>query len=142
MAAPAIGINLISSVPTMYSAHYHYDDVSSTLLIIATIISLGKINFKKIIQIALNKRLFQILCVLFFISFLHFLPQSNIRRITKAIPKDFHWNTITEIEKVKKLTQNKRVSVQDVLGVHFNRKKILFYSSSEKIQPTSKNLRL
>ena len=48
MAMPAIGINLISGVPQMYSSHYHYDDVTSTLLILSAIISSKNIKIENI----------------------------------------------------------------------------------------------
>ena len=43
MAMPAIGINLISGVPQMYSSHYHYDDICLRF----RIIRLYKLAFSK-----------------------------------------------------------------------------------------------
>ena len=48
MAAPGIGINLISNRSAMYSSHYQYDDIPSVLLFISVIVSINQIPFQSI----------------------------------------------------------------------------------------------
>ena len=87
LAGPAIGINLISGYNPMYSSHYHYDDVSSTLLLIATIVSLGSIKFLKFELWIKQKKTLQIFLVIWFMFFLVLLPYSSLRFIKKSLLK-------------------------------------------------------
>jgi uncharacterized membrane protein len=49
LAGPAIGVNILSANPSMYSTSFHYDDLSATLLMIAMILiisaNLDKLKF-------------------------------------------------------------------------------------------------
>jgi len=124
MAMPAIGINLISKLATMYSSHYHYDDVAATLLFIATAISIPHCNFKKIKQaLFVSQKKQWALLVLFFFS-IGLLPYSNLRFLKKAIPTNVDWQINQELEAFDRSTKGSYIAVQDVLGAHFNRKKI------------------
>ena len=127
MAMPAIGINLISGVPQMYSSHYHYDDVASTLLIISTIISLKNLNINFLFEKIKKYKIFQYGTILWLSLFLYYLPYSNLRFIKKVIPTSMHFELINEINNVNKITKNKHIAVQDVLGSHFYRKEIQAY---------------
>ena len=127
MAMPAIGINLISGVSQMYSSHYHYDDVASTLLIISTIISLKNLNIKFLFEKLKKYKIFQYGTILWLSLFLYYLPYSNLRFIKKVIPTSVHFELINEINNVNKITKNKHIAVQDVLGSHFYRKEIQAY---------------
>ena len=127
LAMPAIGINLISGVPQMYSSHYHYDDVASTLLIISTIISLKNLNIKFLFEKIKKYKIFQYGTILWLSLFLYYLPYSNLRFIKKVIPTSMHFELINEINNVNKITKNKHIAVQDVLGSHFYRKEIQAY---------------
>ena len=127
MAMPAIGINLISGVSQMYSSHYHYDDVASTLLIISTIISLKNLNIKFLFEKIKKYKIFQYGTILWLSLFLYYLPYSNLRFIKKVIPTSMHFELINEINNVNKITKNKHIAVQDVLGSHFYRKEIQAY---------------
>ena len=127
MAMPAIGINLISGVPQMYSSHYHYDDVASTLLIISTIISLKNLNIMFLFEKLKKYKIFQYGTILWLSLFLYYLPYSNLRFIKKVIPTSMHFELINEINNVNKITKNKHIAVQDVLGSHFYRKEIQAY---------------
>ena len=127
MAMPAIGINLISGVSQMYSSHYHYDDVASTLLIISTIISLKNLNIKFLFEKLKKYKIFQYGTILWLSLFLYYLPYSNLRFIKKVIPTSMHFELINEINNVNKITKNKHIAVQDVLGSHFYRKEIQAY---------------
>ena len=127
MAMPAIGINLISGVPQMYSSHYHYDDVASTLLIISAIISLKNINIEFLFEKLKKYKILQYGTILWLSLFLYYLPYSNLRFIKKVIPTSMHFELIDEINNVDKITKNKHIAVQDVLGSHFYRKEIQAY---------------
>ena len=127
MAMPAIGINLISGVPQMYSSHYHYDDVASTLLMISTIISLKNLNIMILFKKLKKYKIFQYGTILWLSLFLYYLPYSNLRFIKKVIPTSMHFELINEINNVNKITKNKHIAVQDVLGSHFYRKEIQAY---------------
>ncbi|MFW6130747.1 MAG: hypothetical protein ACOC56_06125, partial [Atribacterota bacterium] len=99
------------------------DDISSTMLFIAMILILkesSKIKFKE----QLRKTHFQIIFVVWFSFTAGFLPKSNLRKLREAIPDKTDIKTLEEIRKVRKITENKSIAVQDVLGPHFYRKKI------------------
>ena len=132
MAGPAIGINLITAQKTMYSSHYHYDDMASTLLFIATIISLARIDFKKISSYLESSKMLQCLLVIWLMFFLILLPYSPLRFIKKVIPQPFHQEIIREINRFDQSSSGKQIAVQDVLGSHFYRKEMqAFYPEDD-----------
>ena len=132
LAGPAIGINLISGYSPMYSSHYHYDDVSSTLLLIATIVSLGSIKLHKFELWIKQKKTLQIFLVIWFMFFLVLLPYSSLRFIKDVIPKAIHQEIINEIRQFDEYASGRQIAVQDVLGPHFYRKEIqVFYPGTD-----------
>ena len=132
MAGPAIGINLITGQQTMYSSHYHYDDAASALLFIAVIISLEKLDFKKISSRLESSKLLQCLLVIWLMFFLILLPYSPLRFIKKVIPQPFHQEIIQEINNFDQSSSGKQIAVQDVLGSHFYRKEMqAFYPGGD-----------
>jgi len=132
MAGPAIGINLITSYKPMYSSHYHYDDVASTLLFIAVIISLSVLDFQKITSHFKSSKLLQSLLVIWLMFFLILLPYSPLRFIKKVIPQPFHQEIIQEINRFEQSSSGKQIAVQDVLGSHFYRKEMqAFYPGGD-----------
>ncbi len=132
MAGPPIGINLISSSPTMYSSHYHYDDVASCMLFIATILSLRYLPFKSLWQQYGKKRWVQITLVFSFLFLLHFMPKSNLRFIRETIPEKKHFELLQEVRNIDQQFRDKRFAVLDVLGIYFNRKEIQVFASKGK----------
>jgi uncharacterized membrane protein len=132
MAGPAIGINLITAQKPMYSSHYHYDDVASTLLFIAVIISLSVLDFQKITSHFKSSKLLQSLLVIWLMFFLILLPYSPLRFIKKVIPQPFHQEIIQEINRFEQSSSGKQIAVQDVLGSHFYRKEMqAFYPGGD-----------
>jgi len=132
MAGPAIGINLITGQQTMYSSHYHYDDAASVLLFIAVIISLEKLDLKKISSHLESSKLLQCLLVIWLMFFLILLPYSPLRFIKKVIPQPFHQEIIQEINNFDQSSSGKQIAVQDVLGSHFYRKEMqAFYPGGD-----------
>ena len=72
-------------------------------------------------------KIFQYGTILWLSLFLYYLPYSNLRFIKKVIPTSMHFELIDEINNVDKITKNKQIAVQDVLGSHFYRKEIQAY---------------
>ena len=80
IAGPAIGVNLLSGSgrPQMYSTSYHYDDISSTLLIIAMILSFSSLSTTKIELLKQRKLFWWISCV--WVTFvISLMPSSPLR---------------------------------------------------------------
>ena len=128
MAGPAIGVNLISGYQTMYTSHYHYDDVPSTMLFIALILSLSSLKPAMIMQQIRSRKSLQIALVLWLFIFLYRLPYSVPRFIKNVIPNAMHQETIAEIEKFRAGVKGVQIATQDVLGPHFYRREIqVFY---------------
>ena len=124
IAGPAIGINLISGYATMYSSHYHYDDVPATLLFIAVIISLNRIHPRTVLNHIKKRKSLQFLSILWLLVFLYFLPYSSLRFTKNVIPKFIHFEIREEIHRLDQTTGNSNLAVQDVLGPHFYRRGI------------------
>ena len=124
LSLPAIGVNLISGWNNMYSSHYHYDDVSSTLLFLSILISVKEIKLEKIKNKLIKSKLMQFILILWFVIFLYNLPYSNLRMIKKIIPNENHLLVERELEEFKSLLSDEMIAVQDSLGAHFHRKNI------------------
>ena len=124
MAGPAIGVNLISGMATMYSSHYHYDDVPATLLFISVAVSLNRIDPIAVFNRIKGHKGLQLLSVIWLMLFLTYLPYSNLRFIKKVIPETTHFEIRKEIRRLDETTKDSNLAVQDVLGPHFYRKKI------------------
>ena len=76
-------------------------------------------------------KLLQYGTILWLSLFLYYLPYSNLRFIKKVIPTSLHLELINEVNSVDKITKNKHIAVQDVLGSHFYRKEIQAYYQGE-----------
>lgn len=124
MAGPAIGINLISGYGKMYSSFYHYDDLSSTLLVIAFLVSLKEFRFGAVFHRTIEKRWAQWGLVAWGVLFVTLMPYSNVRFFRNALPEKADWETVTEISQLERMTAGKMLAVQDVLGPHFYRREM------------------
>jgi len=124
MAAPAIGINLISGYAKMYSSHYHYDDVAAPLLFIAVIVSLREFNLFEVWSNLLSKKYGKGIFIFWCLFFLHLLPYSSLRFLKGAIPNKDELATGREVIHFESISRGKQVAVQDVLAPHFFRKEI------------------
>ena len=92
IAGPAIGVNLLSGADRsgMYSTIYHYDDIPSTLLMIAMILSFSSLSMHKIELLKQRKMIWWISAV--WMSFLiSLMPSSPLRVLFAAIPNQSHW---------------------------------------------------
>ena len=125
MAAPAIGVNLLSSSarPGMYSTSYHYDDLSAPLLMIAMILIISA-NMDKLMFWQWRKS-GQWLIVVWMICVFSLLPSSPMRELYAAIPNQSHWDIRKELIEFDQFSEGKPIAVQTSLGTHFNRTDIL-----------------
>jgi len=124
MAGPAIGVNLLSRVPTMYSAHYHYDDISSTLLILSVIVSVKGLPALKPLWGAVPTGVRRTgLFFAFFIA-LNFLPRSAPRYLFETIPTAAHLELGKSLDRFNQAYPDAEFITQDVLGPHLLRRNI------------------
>ena len=123
IAGPAIGVNLLSSGPKMYSTGYHYDDLSSTLLMIAMILimsaNLGKFKIWQKISSG------QWLILVWLVCVLTLLPSSPMRELYSAIPDKQHRVIRKELIEFDQFSKGEPIAVQTSLGPQINRTNIL-----------------
>ena len=131
MAGPAIGVNLISGYKTMYTSHYHYDDVPATMLFIAVILSFSRIKPEEIMKRIRSRKSLQIVLVLWLFVFCYRLPYSLPRFLKDVIPNAMHQETIAEIKKFDAGARGIQIATQDVLGPHFYRREIQAFFPGE-----------
>ncbi|MDX2470634.1 MAG: DUF2079 domain-containing protein [SAR324 cluster bacterium] len=124
MAGPAVGINLISRTSEMYTAHYHYDDVSSALLFLALIISIKEWKGKGFPLAFPQTKVTQIVLLFSFILFVSFLPRSAPRYLKDAWPSQRDFQLDAELKSLNKKYPSAYFVVQDVLGPHLHRRNI------------------
>ena len=125
IAGPAIGVNLLSSVvrPEMYSTIFHYDDIPSTLLMIAMILSFSSLNIYKLKLLNERKSVLWLLAVWMACS-ISLLPSSPMRELYAAIPNQSHWNIRNELIQFDQFSKGESIAVQTSLGPQFNRTNI------------------
>ena len=122
LAAPAIGVNLISGRPGMYSSEFHYDDVSSILLLMAcTLILIEKRQyFFKLSQEKWLKGIF----IIWLFSIMLLLPPSPAWKLADAIPQEIHLSLRQEIRTIERKWPEHSLAVQSTIGPHFQRNAI------------------
>jgi len=122
LAAPAIGVNLISGRPGMYSSEFHYDDVSSILLLMAcTLILLEKRQY--LFKLFQGKRLKGVFIIWLFCIML-LLPPSPAWKLADAIPQEIHLSLRQEIRTIERKWPEHSLAVQSTIGPHFQRNAI------------------
>ena len=119
LATPAIGINLISGRSVMYSSEFHYDDVSSTLLLMACILIL--IEKGAIIFEWLGEKWVKGIFIIWLVVFMTLLPTSPIRKLRYALPPSTHLKLLEDIWAIDKKWPNASLAVQSTIGPHFHR---------------------
>jgi len=122
LAVPAIGVNLLSGRPEMYSTGFHYDDVSSTLLLITCILIL--IKKSRIIFEWLGKKWVKGIFIIWLVVFMTLLPTSPIRKLRDALPTSIHLKLIEDIWAIDKKWPNASLAVQSTIGPHIHRNAI------------------
>ncbi|MBF0238804.1 MAG: DUF2079 domain-containing protein [SAR324 cluster bacterium] len=132
LAGPAIGINLIAGKVAMFSSHYHYDDIPSTLLMLSMIYLLKDIELEKILERWNASRKFWTGFVLWFVGWVALWPNSNMKLLQKVLPGAPEWQAYQEVHAFEKtLSPSTRIAVQDALGPHFNRREIQAFVQHE-----------
>jgi len=124
LAAPAIGVNLISGRETMVSSSFHYDDVSSVLLFLAMLFIIQQVPWKSLYLTWGNQKLVQCGLLVWGICFLSLWPAGPGKYFMKSIPEVRHWEILKEIDQFDTFSQGEAIAVQTSLGPHFYRKTI------------------
>lgn len=122
IAGPAIGVNLLSGADRagMYSTIYHYDDIPSTLLMIAMILSFSSLSIHKF-ELLKDRKIVRYLFVVWLAGFISLLPSSPLREFYAAIPNQTHWEIRKELIEFDKFSKDESIAVQTSLGPQFNR---------------------
>ena len=123
IAGPAIGVNLLSSGPKMYSTSYHYDDIPSTLLMVAMVLIVSSGSLK--LSFWEEKKARQWLLAGWIVCLLGMLQPSPMRELYAAIPDKSHWDIRRELVDFDQLSKENSIAVQTSLGPQFNRTNIL-----------------
>jgi len=122
LALPAIGVNLLSGRPGMYSTEFHYDDVSSTLLLMSC--SLILLEKRLILADWLGKRWLKVGFIILIVGVLVQLPASPGRKLRYAVPNSSHLNLLDEIWSFEKNHPDDSLAVQNAIGPHIHRHNI------------------
>jgi uncharacterized membrane protein len=136
LATPAIGVNLLSHRPEMYSSWFHHDDVSSTLLLMSCTLIL--IERRTILADWLGKRWLKGVFIIWIVGLLTQLPASPARKLRYALPKSPHLNLIEDIWAFEKKWPEASLAVQSTIGPHLHRSEITIivqHSSGECLPP-------
>ena len=125
IAGPAIGVNLLSGADRsgMYSTSFHYDDIPSTLLMIAMILSFSSLSIHKI-ELLKERKLIWWISAVWMACLINMLPSSPMRVLYAAIPNQSHWEIRQELIEFDKLSKDDSIAVQTSLGPQFNRTNI------------------
>ena len=119
LAVPAIGVNLLSGRPGMYSTVFHYDDISSTMLLMSCMLIL--IERRTILADWLGKKWLKRVFIIWIFGFLTQLPASPTRKLIYALPKSRHLNLLEDIWNFENKWQNSSLAVQSAIGPHIHR---------------------
>ncbi len=136
LAVPAIGVNLLSGRPGMYSTGFHYDDISSTLLLMSCMLIL--IERRTILAGWLGKKWLKGVFIIWIFGFLTQLPASPVRKLRYAIPKSTHLNLLEDIWNFENKWPNSSLAVQSTIGPHLHRTEMTIMtqqSSGECVPP-------
>jgi len=125
IAGPAIGVNLLSGAgrPQMYSTIYHYDDIPSTLLMIAMILSFSSLSMQKI-ELLKGKKMILWISVVWMACLIRLMPASPLRVLYASIPNQSHWEIYKELIEFDNLSKDDSIAVQTSLGPQINRTNI------------------
>ena len=132
LAGPAIGVNIVAGREAMRSMSYHYDDVSSTLLLIAMLVLLSTQDLKKYWAMV-QQRAQQVLLLSWLVATCLLLPSSIGRELREAWPTEKHLLIHQELnEAKKKYPLEQGVAVQSSLGVHFQQREVNYIAGSNQ----------
>lgn len=126
LAAPAIGVNLISGRQGMYSSEFHYDDVSSILLLMAcTLILLEK---RKVLFDLFQTKWLKGVFIIWVFCIMLILPSSPAWKLEDAIPEEIHLSLRQEIRTIDMKWPGASLAVQSTIGPHLQRNQITIMS--------------
>jgi hypothetical protein len=116
----------------MRSSSYHYDDVSSTLLLIAVLFILGTQDQQKYWHYFGN-RTQQTILLTWIIGTSLLMPSSIGREVKSAWPTAKHFKIHQDLKEVKeKYPFEAGVAVQSSLGVHFQQREVNYIAGSNQ----------
>ncbi len=136
LATPAIGVNLVSGRSVMYSSEFHYDDVSSTLLLMACTLIL--IEKRHDLFNWFQEKWIKGVFIIWLFCIMLFLPTSPAWKLEDAIPQEIHLNLRQEIRTIDRKWPENSLAVQSTIGPHFQRNEITIIgqqSSGECLPP-------
>ena len=119
LATPAIGVNLLSHRPEMYSSWFHHDDVSSTLLLMSCALIL--IEKRSILADWLDRKWLKRVFIIWIVGVIVQLPASPGRKFRYAVPNSSHLNLLEDIWSFEKNHPNDSLAVQNAIGPHIHR---------------------
>jgi len=134
LAGPAIGVNLLATTKSLYSTSFHYDDLTSPLLFISTILCINKLIKTKFILKIKEKRFFFSVALFWLVIVFAMFPASPMRIFWASIPSSIDLEILEELKKFEKISVGKRIAVQSSIGPFFQREKLQWY-----IQKKDKN---
>jgi uncharacterized membrane protein len=150
LAGPAIGVNWVSSKEAMQSSHYHYDDVSSTLLMVSLVVILCRSDLWRLPVASwkaslwegrgwlvrwtqLGPRPQQLSVLVWSVGVMVLLPPSVLREIQDALPSPQDRRVHAELARFKAEypVRERGVAAQMALGIHFQQRKTSYLQSSQ-----------
>mgnify|MGYP003321548408 CR=1 FL=1 len=132
LALPAIGVNFLSGRPGMYSTGFHYDDISSTLLLMSCSVIL--IEKRGILADWLGRKWLKGVFIIWIVGVLVQLPESPSRKLRYAVPNSSHLNLLEEIWSFDKSHPNDSLAVQSTIGPHIHRHNITIMTQHHKVE--------
>lgn len=121
LAAPAVGVNLLSGWPAMYSTDYHYDDLSSVLLLLGLIPAFSALRGR---SSGFWGRRRVTLALLALLVFAHSWPRSPLRYLYRSWPDSSSLALSRQLERFAQAHPEVRLAVADRIGAHFSRERI------------------
>ncbi len=120
LAAPLIGVNLVSGYANMYSGRFHYDDANSTLLLISMVMILKTPLRLKLPQGRGGQSLLLLALTLFFV----WMPFSPLRQLRKGFPTPETLTLKAELNRFERQYPQAALVVAPFLGPHLLRREI------------------
>ena len=138
LAAPAIGVNIISGRDAMFSSTFHHDDISAILLLMTCVMVVHekRDSFLHWLKFRWSKYAL----VFWIFGIMLFLPTSPVRKLKDAIPEKLHWVLLQEVKAIDIERPAASLAVQSTIGPHFHRTAIsMMTQSAEKCVPPKVN---
>lgn len=115
ISAPAVAVNLISGRPGMYSTNFHYDDISSTLILFSCVLI-----FVEIKKNFLPEWISKVILLTSIISICLSLKPSPTRELTDSFPESHHLSMSDELKDILQKYPDSSMAVQNSIGPHIH----------------------